>query len=252
MSSAPSPTDSPDERRPRAFATTNWSMVVSAGAADTPDGRAALEKLCLAYWYPLYWFSRNIGLKQHDAEDLIQAFFEDLFERGVIARADATRGRFRTFLLSSLRNFHSHQRARAGSLKRGGGREFISLDAVGAAETRFQNEPATEISPEKLFDQKWALSLLDAALGRLRREYIAAGKQRWFDELKVVIWGGRGEVSYTEIARRLASTEGAVKVAVHRLRQRFKECLQDEVAHTVLDPADIDDEMRHLLAAVSL
>jgi RNA polymerase sigma factor (sigma-70 family) len=251
MSSTP-PTDRPDEREPRAFATSNWSMIARAGATDSPGGRAALAQLCRAYWYPLYWFSRNCGLNQHDAEDLIQAFFEDLLERKAIARADAARGRFRTFLLSSLRNFHSHERARAGAFKRGGGREFISLDALGEAEARFKHEPATEISPEKLFDQKWALSLLDTALGHLRREYAATGKEPWFDELKVVLWGGRGDVSYAEIARRLASTEGAVKVAVHRLRQRFKECLRGEIAQTVLDPAEIDDEMRHLLAAVSL
>lgn len=252
MSSAPPAADPAGEPAPRAFATTDWSMVVRAGATDTPGGRAALEKLCRAYWYPLYWFSRNCGLTQHNAEDLIQAFFEDLLERGAIARADAARGRFRTFLLTALKNFHSNQRARAGSLKRGGGREIVSLDSLRTAETRFQNEPATQVSPEKLFDQKWALSLLDAALGHLRREYLAAGKQVWFDELKVAVWGGRGEVSYAVIAGRLGSTEGAVKVAVHRLRQRFRECLQDEVAQTVLDPADVKDEMRHLFAAVSL
>jgi RNA polymerase sigma-70 factor (ECF subfamily) len=227
-------------------------MIARAGAVDSAGTRAALAELCRAYWYPLYWFTRSRGLSQHDAEDLIQAFFEDLLERSVITKADASRGRFRTFLLSSLRNFHSHQRERANTLKRGGGNELISLDAVGTAENRFQHEPATESSPEKLFDQKWALSVLEATLHRLRREYAAAGKQEWFDELKVVLWGGRGEVSYAEIARRLASTDGAVKVAVHRLRARFKQCLRDEIAQTVLDPDEIDDEMRHLLASVSL
>ena len=227
-------------------------MIARAGAPNSAETGTALADLCRAYWYPLYWFTRSRGLSQHDAEDLIQGFFGDLLRRNAIASADATRGRFRTFLLTSLRNFHSHQHARAGTLKRGGGCELISLDAVGAAEKRFQQEPATESSPEKLFDQKWALILLDSALKRLRREYTAAAKQAWFDELKVVLWGGRGEASYAEIAGRLSSTEGAVKVAVHRLRARFKECLRNEVAQTVLDPAEIDDEMRHLLAAVSL
>jgi RNA polymerase sigma-70 factor (ECF subfamily) len=250
--SIPPSTNPSGERDPRAFATSNWSMIAHAGDAATPNGRAALAQLCRVYWYPLYWFSRSRGLSQHDAEDLIQGFFEDIIERGAIAKADAARGRFRTFLLSSLRNFHSHQRARAGRLKRGGGQEILSLDKVDAAETRFRNEPATEISPEKLFDQKWALSLLEAALDHLRHEYDAAGKRAWFDELKVVLWGGRGEVSYAEIALRLESTEGAVKVAVHRLRQRFKEYLRTEVARTVLHPGEIEDEMRHLLAAVSL
>lgn len=242
----------PGESEPRAFATTDWSLIVRAGGARTPDGLAALEQLCRTYWYPLYWFSRRTGLSHHNAEDLIQAFFGDLLERGAIARADATRGRFRTFLLASLKNYHSHVRARAGSIKRGGGREFVALDALGTAAARFLNEPATEISPEKLYDQKWALSLLEVALARLRREYTAAGKQAWFDELKVAVWGGREKAGYAEIAGRLGSTEGAVKVAVHRLRQRFRESLQEEVARTVVDPADVADEMRHLLAAVSL
>jgi len=227
-------------------------MIAQAGAADSADTRTALAQLCRVYWYPLYWFTRSRGLSQHDAEDLIQAFFEDLLERNAIAKADAMRGRFRTFLLTSLRNFQSHQRERAGTIKRGGGTELISLDAAGIAENRFQHEPSTNHSPEKLFDQKWALSVLDATLHRLRREYLAGAKHAWFDELKVVLWGGRGEVSYAEIAQRLASTEGAVKVAVHRLRARFKETLRAEIAQTVLDPAEIDDEMRHLLAAVSL
>ena len=162
-----------------------------AGYAASPDGRAALEQLCRAYWYPLYWFSRNRGLSQHDAEDLVQAFFEDLLERGAIARADANRGRFRTFLVAALKNFHSHRRASAGRIKRGGDREFVSLDAVATAEERFRHEPATANSPEKLYDQKWALSLLEAVLARLRREYGLAGKQPLFDELKVFLWGGR-------------------------------------------------------------
>jgi RNA polymerase sigma factor (sigma-70 family) len=249
---SPTPADRSREQEPRAFATSNWSMIARAGAMDSDGTRAALAELCRIYWYPLYWFTRSRGLSQHDAEDLIQAFFEDLLRRNAIARADVARGRFRTFLLTSLRNFHSHQRGRAAALKRGGGSELISLDAAGAAEKRFQHEPATESSPEKLFDQKWALSLLDTTLNRLCREYTAAAKQAWFDELKVVLWGGRGEVSYAEIAGRLSTTEGAVKVAVHRLRARFKECLRDEIAQTVPNPAEIDDEMRHLFAAVCL
>lgn len=250
MPSTPS-ADRSEEREPRAFATSNWSMITRAGAADSAGTRAALAQLCKEYWYPLYWFTRSRGLSQHDAEDLIQAFFEDLLERNAIARADASRGRFRTFLLAALRNFQSNQRERANTLKRGGGNELISLDAVDAAEKRFQDESVTQNSPEKLFDQKWAQSVLDATLARIHREYTASGKQAWFEELKVMLWGGRGEISYAEIARRLASTEGAVKVAVHRLRARFKEGLRDAIAQTVRDPSEIDEEMRHLLAAVT-
>jgi len=252
MSSGDSLSDSPSPGQPRAFATTHWSMVARAGDVDGPGGRAALEQLCRAYWYPLYWFVRSRGLAQPDAEDLVQGFFEDLLERGAIARADANRGRFRTFLLAALKNFRSHRRASAGRLKRGGDREVVSLDALEAAEERFRHEVSTGTSPEKLYDQKWALSVLETVRAGLQREYAAAGKAAWFDELKVVLWGGRGEVSYAEIARRLDSTEGAVKVAVYRLRQRFKDALHAEIAHTVLDPADVDDELRHLLAAVSV
>lgn len=224
-------------------------MIVRAAEAGTPDGRAALEELCRIYWYPLYGFARRRGLTPHDAEDLTQGFLADLLARGAVAQADAARGRFRTFLLASFENFHSHQRARAASLKRGGGCEFVSLQE---AELHFQDEPVSADSPEKMFDRKWAMSLLDQAIAAVRREYAAFGKGPLFDALKAVLWGAHGAVSYAEIAQQLGSTEGAVKMAAHRLRRRFGEALRAEVAKTVLDPATIDDEMRHLLAAVSL
>ncbi len=238
-------------RGPGAFTTTHWSMVVRAAAAGTTESQAALEELCRVYWFPLYWFARRRGMPPHDAEDLTQGFFEDLLARGAVAQADATRGRFRTFLLASFQNYHSHQRAYTGRIKRGGGREIVSIEALQQAESRFQEEPATTDSPEKLFDRKWALSLLEATLETVRREYSAIGKAELFDELKVILWGGRGEVSYVEIARRLNSTEGAIKVAVHRLRRRFREVLQGEVAKTVLEAAEVEDEIRHLFAALN-
>jgi RNA polymerase sigma factor (sigma-70 family) len=236
-------------RGPGAFATTHWSMIVRAAAAGTPDGRAALEELCRIYWYPLYWFARRRGLAPADAEDLTQGFLADLFTRGAVAQADAARGRFRTFLLASFENFHSHERTRAGRLKRGGGCEFISLQE---AELRFQEEPVSADLPEKIFDQKWAMSLLDQAVAAVQREYKAVGKEPLFNALKVVLWGAHGAASYAEIARQLGSTEGAIKVAAHRLRRRFGEALRAEVAKTILEPADLEDEMRYLLAAVSL
>jgi RNA polymerase sigma factor (sigma-70 family) len=244
-------THSAEARNLRAFATTHWSMVVQAAAAGTAEGQVALEELCRVYWTPLYGFARRHGLSAADAEDLTQGFFADLLARGAIAQADANRGRFRTFLLSSFKNFHSHQRARAGSLKRGGGHEIVSLDALRGAEAQFLEEPATTDSPEKIYDRKWAASLLAEALAALRREYAGAGKAELFDELKVVLWGGRDAVGYVEIAQRLGTSEGALRVALHRLRQRFGEHLRSEVAKTVLDPADVDDEMRYLLAALS-
>ncbi len=227
-------------------------MIVRAAEAGTPEGRAALEELCRVYWYPLYWFARRRGLAPADAEDLTQGFLADLLARGALAQADAARGRFRTFLLTSFNNFHSYQREHAQAAKRGGGQAIVSLEAMQAAEARFGDEPATNESPEKAYDRKWAISLIEITFAGMRREYSAIGKAAWFDELKAAVWGGRGEISHAEIARRLGSTEGAVKVALHRLRQHFGERFSAEVAKTVLDPAETDDEIRHLLAAVSV
>jgi RNA polymerase sigma-70 factor (ECF subfamily) len=224
--------------------------VVRATGGDGGENLQALEELCRKYWPPLYRFARCRGLSQQDAEDLTQGFFADLLEHGALARADADRGRFRTFLLASFVHFHSHQRERAASLKRGGGREIVSLDALREAEASHLAEPLTTDSPEKAFDRKWAVNLVEHALATLRAEYAALGKTAVFDELKAVTWGVRGETGHAEIARRLNSTEGAVRVAVHRLRKRFRDELRAEVAMTVDDPAKIDDELRYLLAAI--
>ncbi|HUJ43269.1 MAG TPA: hypothetical protein VLW52_06660, partial [Opitutaceae bacterium] len=176
----------------------------------------------------------------------------DLLAREAITQADAARGRFRSFLLASFENFHSHQRARAATLKRGGGCEFVSLQALQEAESRFQEEPISADSPEKIFDQKWAITLIEQAIAAVRREYVAVGKGPLFDALKPGLSGGRDAGNYVEIARQFGSTEGAVRMAAYRLRRRFGEALQDEVAKTVLNPADLEDEMRYLLAAVIL
>ena len=226
-------------------------MVVRAAEAETTEGHAALEELCRIYWPPLYGFARRLGLSPADADDLTQGFFEDMLARGAIARADAARGRFRTFLLTSFRNFHSHQRARAGCQRRGGGQAFVSLEAMQAAEARFLEEPVTGDSPDKAYDRNWATCLLGTVLAAVEHEYQALGKSAVFCELKGVLWGGRGEGGYAEIARRLGSTEGAIKVAVLRLRQRFGEQLRVEVAKTLLAPEQVDDEIRYLLSAVS-
>jgi DNA-directed RNA polymerase specialized sigma24 family protein len=239
-------------RGPTAFATTHWSLIARAADGRTAEGRAALAELCRIYWYPLYGFARRHGLAPADAEDLTQGFLADLLARDAVAQADAARGRFRTFLLNSFDHYRSHERVRAHAAKRGGGEAVVSFDVIHAAEGRFRDEPATTESPEKVYDRKWAMSLIEVSLAAVRREYAVNGKAAWFDELKAALWCGRGEIAYAEIARRLGSTEGAVKVAVHRLRQRFGERFRTEVAKTVADPAEIDDEIRHLLAAVSV
>jgi DNA-directed RNA polymerase specialized sigma24 family protein len=239
-------------RGPTAFATTHWSLIVRAADGGTAEGRAAMAELCQIYWYPLYGFARRRGLAPADAEDLTQGFLADLLGRDAVVQANAARGRFRTFLLNSFDHYRSHERARANAAKRGGGEAVVSLDVIHAAEGRFRDEPATMESPEKVYDRKWAMSLIEVALAAVRREYAANGKAAWFDELKAALWSGRGEVAYADVARRIGSTEGAVKVAVHRLRQRFGERFRAEVAKTVVDPAEIEDEIRHLLAAVSV
>lgn len=241
---APNPLGSPH------FATTHWSMVLEAGHAGTPDGRRALEHLCRIYWRPLYTFARRRGLSPADAEDLTQAFFADLLRREAIGCADPGRGRFRTFLLTAFQNFHSAQRARASSIRRGGQQTFVSYEAITEAESHFASEPATNDTPETLFDRNWVRSLLDEAMAAVRHEYVAAGKAAVFDELKGALWGGRGVIPLAEVARRLESTETAIKTAAHRLRRRCGERMREEIARTLADPGDVEDELRLLLAAL--
>jgi RNA polymerase sigma-70 factor (ECF subfamily) len=227
-------------------------MIVRAAEKGTPAGRVALEELCRIYWFPLYWFARRRGLAPADAEDLTQDFLADLLARGAVAKADAARGRFRTFLLASFENFCRSKQVRANAAKRGGGKTVVSLEAIQEAEGRFHDEPATTESPEKAYDQKWALSLIEQAVAAVRHEYTVVGKGLLFNALKAVLWDECSAASYAEIARHVGSTEGAIKVAVHRLRRRFRETLRAEVAKTLMDIADLEDEMRYLLAAASL
>jgi RNA polymerase sigma-70 factor (ECF subfamily) len=224
--------------------------VARAGSDRSIESRNALEELCRKYWPPLYRFARRRGYSPQDAEDLTQGFFAELLESGSIARADAHRGRFRTFLLASFQHHLAHERERAATLKRGGGRTIVSLEALREAEAGHASyEPPDAETPEKTFERTWALSVLDHALEHLRRDYTAAGKETWFDGLKGAVWGG-GDESHAELARRLNSTEGAIRVAVHRLRRRFREELRTEIAATLDDPAEVDDELRYLLTAL--
>ena len=234
----------------RVFATTRWTVVLRAGGATSDGSAAALEQLCRTYWYPLYSYARRTGLPAHDAEDLTQSFFAYLLEKDTIARADRERGRFRSFLLSAFKNFHANERAHQAAAKRGGGKALVSLDAL-QAEEHYRHEPRSDLSPERLYDQKWAASLLEQVMQLLRTEYTTLGKGPLFNALRGVIWGGRQEGGYEALARQLGMSEGAFKVAVHRLRTRFKECLHQEVAQTVATPGEIEDELRHLLTALN-
>jgi len=232
------------------FATTHWSVVLAAGERELPQAAEALEKLCRAYWYPLYVYVRRQGNSPEDAQDLTQIFFSRVLEKNYFAKADRDRGKFRTFLLGSLKNFLINEWKRAGRLKRGGDLTFLSIDA-NVAEDRYATEPANESNPDAAYEQRWAVTLIEHVLATLRREYSAADKARLFEELKGFIWGDKSTAPYAEIAGHLNLTEETVKVAVHRLRQRFRELLRAEVAHTVARPEDIDGELRHLISVAS-
>ncbi len=231
------------------FKTTHWSLVLAAAGSEDSHGRQALAEFCQVYWYPLYAFVRRQGHGPHDAQDLTQAFFTRLLEKDYLSDVDRSKGKFRSFLLVALKHFLLHEWARAKTLKRGGGHKLVSLDAL-AAETRYSREPADNITPERLFEQRWALTLLDHVLARLGEEYEATGKWGVFEQLKGCLTGGRDVPSYAGLAGRLGLTEGAFKVAVHRLRRRYREVLREEIARTVADPAEIDDEIRQLFSAL--
>ena len=224
--------------------------MLTAGQQESPLAAEALEKLCRAYWYPLYVFVRRQGNSPEESQDLTQEFFSQLLEKNCLAKADRDRGKFRTFLLQSLKNFLVNEWKRAGRLKRGGGVEFLPID-TNEAEDRFAAEPANESNPDAAYEERWAVTLIERVLAALRQEYSAGDKARLFEELKGFIWGDKGNASYAEIAGHLNLAEGTVKVAVHRLRQNFRKRLRAEVAHTVFRPEDIDDELRHLINVAS-
>ncbi len=230
------------------FSTTHWSIVLAAGDTQTPQAHEALSNLCQTYWYPLYAFVRRQGYSRHDAQDLTQEFFARLLRSHYFAAADRKRGRFRSFLLASLKHFLMHEWEKARAAKRGGGQQIFSLDTE-SGEMRYASEPAE--SPEKLFDRRWALTLLDRVVRRMESDYAQAGKGNQFAELKPALTGEKGLPAYTDIATRLGMTEGAVKVAVHRLRQRYRELLLAEIAHTVSRPEEVEQELRELFSALS-
>lgn len=241
----------PVSRARPSFATTRWSLIVRAGGCASEESRRALTELCETYWQPLYAYLRRRGLSSHDAQDTTQGFFALLLDKGTIARANPRRGRFRSFLLASLKNFLANERRKAGAQKRGAGRHLLSFDFE-AGERQLAIEPAHHLTPEKLYERRWALLLLESVLKKLREEYRAAGKETLFAELQAQLASDRDTTPYAAIADKLGTSEGAVKVAAHRLRRRYRELLCAEVAQTVDDPDEIDDELRSLLTAVSL
>ncbi|MEX0611880.1 MAG: sigma-70 family RNA polymerase sigma factor [Pirellulales bacterium] len=229
------------------FSTTRWSMVLRARGADAPAGRA-LAELCERYWLPLYGFARRKCGSVDEAQDLTQGFFVELLERDLLQRADPQRGRFRTFLLTSFEHFAAHQRERQRAAKRGGGRVPFSLDFAWA-DARLAVEPAVNESPEREFERLWALELLQAALEAVQSQYEARGQGRVFDTLKPFMLGEQGQARLAQAAEELGISEGAAKVALHRLRTRYGEALRAEISGTLSDPSEIDDEIRRLFAA---
>jgi len=222
---------------------------MAAGRPKSASYQQALETLCQTYWFPLYAYLRRQGYDSHQAEDYTQAFFASLLDKGGLRLADPKRGKFRSFLLSSLKHFLSNERARARAKKRGGGRKVISLD-VENAESQYALEPRDELSPEKLFERSWALTLLARTMARMQAEAISTNKQKLFDHLKVYLTVEKGSVPYRDVAAELDMAESAVRVAVHRLRRRYRELLRDEIAQTVTSDDQIDEEIRDLFAAL--
>ena len=232
------------------FATTHWSVVLAAGEGDTPQAAAALEKLCRTYWYPIYAYVRRQGHNPEDAQDLTQDFFARLLAKGFPRGAAPERGKFRSFLLASLRHFLVDQHRHADAVKRGGGRRTISLDA-GQAEERFRLEPRHESTPEKLYEREWAMTLLERARSRLGNEYAAAGKAELYERLQGFPLSEKSDRSFQQAAAELGMTASAVKSVVHRLRERYRQLVREEVAHTVADPAELNEEARYLIAVIS-
>lgn len=230
-----------------AFLPTRWSVVIAAGRGRESEAKRALEELCKTYWYPLYAFVRRAGHGAHDAQDLTQEFFARLLSRNDLAAVDRARGKFRSFLLASLKHFLANEWDRVNAQKRGGGQTLLSLDAA-TAEQRYALEPADTASADQLYDRRWALTMLEQSLARVREECAADGSLRLFEEIKGTLMGDA--TPHAEIAERLGMSEGAVSVAIHRLRKRCREALRTLIAETVNTGAEVDEEMQHLLASL--
>jgi RNA polymerase sigma-70 factor (ECF subfamily) len=245
--STPPPSSSEGAPQP-VFVTTHWSVVLSAQDKDSPRSVEALESLCRTYWYPLYAFVRRQGRRPHDAQDLTQEFFARLLEKDYLKSAAREKGRFRTFLLVALKRFLANEWDRQHAQKRGGFAPIVFIDQE-LAESRFAAEPAHQLQPDVLFDRQWAMTLLERVMTRLQEEYLATGRAKLFEYLRNCLARDESALPHAEIADRLNLTEAAVKMAVHRLRARYREILHAEIADTVSSPEEIEEEIRHLFSA---
>jgi RNA polymerase sigma factor (sigma-70 family) len=233
---------------PAAFTTTHWSLVLEA-QGESPAAKAALEKLCRMYWRPIYSFVRRQGIRPEEAEDLTQGFFSQLLERRSLSAVRKEKGRLRSFLLGALKYFLADEQRRAMAIKRGKGKRLIPLEELRAGE-RIEMEPADPVTAETIYERRWALTVLEHVLSRLKHEYRAAGNAALFDSLKQLLPDEPGAPSQAEIAARLGMTENAVRQAFYRFRQRYQSLLRGEIAHTVATPGDIEDELRYLIAVL--
>jgi RNA polymerase sigma factor (sigma-70 family) len=231
------------------FPTTCWSRVLKAGDAGEPEARAALEGLCRDYWYPLYAFVRRKGHDPETAQDLVQGLFAELLERGDFGGLAPERGRFRSFLMACCAHYLARHNDRERAVKRGGGRMTIPIDAL-TAELRFGGEPSHDLTAERLFERRWALTLLDQVLAGLDAEMARPNKQALYERLRPILLGHEGALSQQSIAQELGLSVGAVKMAAHRLRARYGERLREEIARTVADPSEIDAEIQALLTSL--
>jgi RNA polymerase sigma-70 factor (ECF subfamily) len=231
------------------FAPTHWTVILQA-KGETARAQVALEQLCQTYWPPVYAFIRRQGHNPHDAEDLTQEFFTRLLHKDYLDGVDRAKGKFRSFLLAAVKNFLANEWHKANAIKRGGGQKVISIDAR-AAESSCCIDLPHELTADKVFERRWATMLLEVTLARLREEYVVAGKGETFEALKATLTGERGSIGYAEIASNLKTTEGNIKVAVHRLRGRYRDLLREEISNTVTAASDVDEELRNLFAVLS-
>lgn len=244
------PGDTSPPRTKSNFAETRWTLVLSAKVKDTPCAERALAELCQQYWPPLYAFARRRGFSVHDAQDHTQSFFARLLEKDILHSVAPEKGRFRTFMLVAFKRFLINALEQANTQRRGGGTSIVSMD-VETAEQIYKTEPADTASAEVVYERRWALTLLDKTMQRLKDEYVAAGKGDEFEILKIFLTTEKGAANYDDAAAALKRTAGATRVAGHRLRRRYRELFREEIAQTVDRPDEIDDEVTHLLSVLT-
>ena len=232
------------------FTTTHWSVVLASAQGDSPQAAVALEQLCRTYWYPLYAFVRRQGHTPHDAEDSLQGFFARFLEKNYLNAVDRSKGRFRSFLLAALKHFLADEWDKAHACKRGGRVQFLSLDSE-AAESRYWEEPVADLTPEKLYEQRWACVLLERVMQRLEEDSAEAGKRHFFEALTPFLVGESRSATYAQLALKLGASEAALKMKVRRLRHRYQRLLREEIAHTVASPAVVEDEIDYLFRVLS-